>query len=65
MTDCANTSQGSAAVSYGIFLYLEAVTREESFCSDKNICSHRLIPQPAVPNFNRDGLPIRGGHSYA
>ncbi len=53
-----NFSQGSAVISYDIFLNLEVPGSEELFRSDANSERLGLIPQPANPNSNPDGLPI-------
>ena len=50
--------QGSAAMSYDIFLYLETANDQELFRADKNVSGYGLIPQPADPKYNPDGLPI-------
>ena len=53
-----NFSQGSAVISYDIFLNLEVAGSEELFRSDASSERLGLIPQPANPNSNPDGLPI-------
>jgi hypothetical protein len=52
------TSQGSAAVSYDIFLNLEAPDGTGLFRSDGNLAAYGLIPQAPDPLYNPDGLPI-------
>jgi hypothetical protein len=52
------TSQGSAALSYDIFLNLETANSDELFRSDSNVTGIGLIPFPADPKYNPDGLPI-------
>lgn len=50
-------SQGSAVLSYDIFLNLEVANGQELFRSDANSVRYGLIPEP--PNgMNPDGLPI-------
>src|SRR5580704_18451736 len=50
-------SQGSAVLSYDIFLNLEVANSQELFRSDANSIRYGLIPEG--PNgFNPDGLPI-------
>lgn len=53
-----NFSQGATVVSYDIFLHLEVAGSEELFRSDANSDHFGLIPQPANPRTNPDGLPI-------
>lgn len=53
-----NTSQGSAALWYDIFLYLEQVDSAEPFRADENMRGYGLIPQSPDPVFNPNGLPI-------
>jgi len=53
-----NTSQGSAAMSYDIFLNLEQAGNERPFRADDNMARYGLIPQPSDPKYNPDGLPI-------
>ena len=53
-----NTSQGSAALSYDIFLNLEKATDQSLFRADENMTGYGLVPQPADPKYNPDGLPI-------
>jgi hypothetical protein len=50
-------SQGSAVLSYDIFLNLEAAGSQEPFRSDANSLRYGLIPEPAS-SYNPDGLPI-------
>ncbi len=52
------TSQGSAALSYDVFLNLEAPGSQQLFRSDDNSRRFGLFPFPADPRFNPDGLPI-------
>ncbi len=52
------TSQGSAAVSYDIFLHLEAADSQELFRADDNLAGYGFVPYPADPQYNPDGLPI-------
>jgi hypothetical protein len=52
------TSQGSALLSYDIFLNLEEAKSEELFRADENMVRYGLIPQPADPKLNPDALPI-------
>ena len=50
-------SQGSAVLSYDIFLNLEVADSQELFRSDANSIRYGLIPER--PNgINPDGLPI-------
>jgi hypothetical protein len=51
-------SQGSAVVSYDIFLNLEVADGQELFRSDANSERYGLITQPAGSPYNPDGLPI-------
>ncbi len=51
-------SQGSAVVSYDIFLNLEVAGSQELFRSDANSDRYGLIIQTANPRTNPDGLPI-------
>ena len=53
-----NFSQGSNVVSYDIFLNLEVADGQQLFRSDANSERYGLIPQPANPRTNPDGLPI-------
>jgi mono/diheme cytochrome c family protein len=50
-------SQGSAVLSYDIFLNLEAAGSQELFRSDANSARYGLLPEPAS-TYNPDGLPI-------
>jgi len=52
------TSQGSAFMSYDIFLNLEAAGGQELFRSDANVGRYGLYPGAANPRNNPDGLPI-------
>ncbi len=51
-------SQGSAILSYDIFLNLEVAGSRELFRSDANSERYGLITQPAGSPYNPDGLPI-------
>ena len=51
-------SQGSAAMSYDIFLNLEVANSQELFRADKNLTGYGLLPHPADGRYNPDGLPI-------
>ena len=51
-------SQGSAALSYDIFLNLEKADSPELLRSDANMASYGFVPQSADPTYNPDGLPI-------
>ena len=51
-------SQGSTVLSYDIFLNLEVAGSQELFRADANSDRFGLIPQPANPRSNPDGLPI-------
>lgn len=51
-------SQGSAVMSYDIFLNLEASGSQDLFRSDANSERYGLITQPANPRTNPDALPI-------
>ena len=53
-----NTSQGSAALSYDIFLNLEKATDQSLFRADENMTGYGFVPQPADPKYNPDGVPI-------
>lgn len=53
-----NTSQGSAAMSYDIFLNLEQANSNDLFRSDQNMSGYGLIPQSPDPVYNPDSLPI-------
>jgi hypothetical protein len=52
------TSQGSAAIPYDIFVNLETTDGGELFRSDKNVARYGLVPHPADPKNNPDGLAI-------
>ncbi|KAB2723341.1 di-heme-cytochrome C peroxidase [Brucella intermedia] len=52
------TTQGSAAISYDIFLNLEQAENQFLFRSNENLARFGLIPYPVDPKFNPDGLPI-------
>ena len=52
------TSQGSAAMSYDIFLNLEMTTSNELVRSDKNMSRYGFVPHSADQTYNPDGLPI-------
>ncbi len=51
-------SQGSAAMSYDIFLNLEAANNQGLFRADENLAKYGFVPQPADSKYNPDGLPI-------
>src|SRR5271170_5171482 len=51
-------SQGSAVMSYDIFLNLELADSQELVRSDANSERFGLIPEAANPQYNPDGLPI-------
>ena len=51
-------SQGSAVLSYDIFLNLEVADSQELFRSDANSERFGLITQPPGSPYNPDGLPI-------
>ena len=53
-----NTSQGSAALWYDIFLHLENADDEQPFRSDATMRGYGLVPQPPDPVYNPDGFPI-------
>ena len=53
-----NFSQGANVLSYDIFLNLEVADGQQLFRSDANSERYGLIPQPANPRTNPDGLPI-------
>ena len=53
-----NTSQGSAALSYDIFLNLEMADSQELLRSNENAIRYGLTPQPPDPIYNPDGLPL-------
>jgi hypothetical protein len=50
-------SQGSAILSYDIFLNLEVADGQDLFRSDKNLVRYGMIPNSAN-TYNPDGLPI-------
>jgi hypothetical protein len=50
-------SQGSAVLSYDIFLNIEVANSQDLFRSDANSVRYGLIPE-AASSFNPDGLPI-------
>jgi hypothetical protein len=52
------TTQGSAVMPYDIFLHLEKANGQDLFRSDKNLAGYGLLPFPADPKYNPDGLPI-------
>ncbi|MFW9264412.1 di-heme-cytochrome C peroxidase [Nostoc sp. CALU 546] len=52
------TSQGSAAMSYDIFLNLDAANNQGLFSANDNLAKYGFIPQPADSKYNPDGLPI-------
>lgn len=52
------TSQGSAAVRYGIFTSLEQPGAENLFRSDENLARFGFVTQLPDPRFNPDGLPL-------
>lgn len=52
------TSQGSAVMSYDIFLNLEQAGSQQLFRSDKHSDRFGLIPQASDPRTNPDGLPV-------
>jgi RoxA-like, cytochrome c-like len=51
-------SQGATVMPYDIFLNLEVADSEELFRSDTNSERYGLIPDPANPQTNPDGLPV-------
>jgi len=51
-------SQGSTVLPYDIFLNLEASGSQELFRSDANSERYGLIPEPANPQWNPDGLAV-------
>jgi hypothetical protein len=51
-------SQGSAAISFDIFLNLEVADSQDLFRSDANSDRYGLTPQAANPQTNPDALPI-------
>jgi hypothetical protein len=52
------TSQGSTALSYDIFLNLEVSSGQELFRSNANSERYGMTTQPANPRTNPDGLPV-------
>ena len=52
------TSQGSAALRYGIFVAVEQVDTQDLFRSDANLARFGFVTQPADPEYNPDGLPV-------
>jgi hypothetical protein len=52
------TSQGSAAMSYDLFLHLEVAKGDELFRSSENMTRYGFVPYPADPKYNPDGLPV-------
>src|SRR5262245_41370262 len=52
------TSQGSALLSYDIFLNLEEARSDKLFRDDENMVRYGLVPQPADLELNPDALPI-------
>ena len=52
------TSQGSAALQYGIFVAIEQADKQDLFRSDANLARFGFINQPADPKYNPDGLPV-------
>jgi len=52
-----NFSQGSAVISYDLFLNMEAADSQDLFRNGLNGPRYGLVPQPASPS-NPDGLPI-------
>jgi hypothetical protein len=51
-------TQGSAALSYDIFLNLESADSSDLFRSSANMAHFGLVPYPSDPTYNPDGLPI-------
>ena len=51
-------TQGSAALSYDIFLNLEKADGSGLFREDENLARFGLTPHPTDPKYNPDGLPI-------
>jgi hypothetical protein len=51
-------TQGSAALSYDVFLNLEKADGQTLFRDNDNLARFGLIPYPADPTYNPDGLPI-------
>lgn len=52
------TTQGSALLSYDIFLHLEEAKGLKLFRSAENMIDYGLVPQDADLEYNPDGLPI-------
>ena len=52
------TSQGSAALRYGIFVAVEQVDTQDLFRSDANLARFGFVTQPADLKYNPDGLPV-------
>ena len=52
-----NFSQGSAVISYDLFLNMEAADSQDLFRNGLNGPRYGLVPQPVSPS-NPDGLPI-------
>jgi hypothetical protein len=52
------TSQGSAALRYGIFVAIEQADTQDLFRSDANLTRFGFVTQPADPKYNPDGLPV-------
>ena len=51
-------TQGSAAISYDIFLNLEAAGDHGLFRTNQNLSRYGLVPYPSDAKYNPDGLPI-------
>ncbi|MCX7302927.1 MAG: di-heme-cytochrome C peroxidase [Hyphomicrobiales bacterium] len=51
-------TQGSAALSYNLFMNLEEAKSDNLFRADENLARFGLVPYPADPTYNPDGLPI-------
>lgn len=51
-------SQGSAAMSYDIFLHLEVAEGQALLRNDESMTGYGFVPHPADPKYNPDGLPI-------
>jgi hypothetical protein len=45
-------------MSYDVFLWLEVAGSDELFRSDGNSARYGLVPAPADPKLNPDGLPV-------
>jgi hypothetical protein len=52
------TSQGSALLSYDIFLSLEQARSTKPFLSTDNLARLGMVPQEPDPKWNPDGLPL-------